>query len=67
MTQANRGVLSRLAAEFSGCVRSCSLKQRALPPHCIRTDLDENSKETVFREKTVPCFKNALAYDVPAF
>ena len=39
MTQANRDALSRLAAEFSGCVSSRSLEQRTLPPYCIRTDL----------------------------
>lgn len=66
MTQANRDVLSQLAAEFSGGVSSCSLEQRSLPPHCIRTDLDENPKETDFRKNTVPQFKTAPAQDVPA-
>jgi len=49
-TQAIRNTYLRVAAEFSGCVSSCSLEQRSLPPYCIRTDLDQNQRETGFRK-----------------
>ena len=48
-TQAIRDTLLQVAAEFSGCVSSCSLEQRSLPPYCVRTDLVQNQRETGFR------------------
>jgi len=67
-TQAIRDVYLRVAAEFSGCVSSCALAQRSLPPYCVRTDLVQNQRETGFRECAASQLEVALpqGFPVPA-
>jgi len=67
-TQAIRDVYLRVAAEFSGCVSSCALAQRSIPPYCVRTDLIQNQRETGFREYAASQLEVTLpqGFPVPA-